>query len=112
MVYAAYLGSCSDFKDLVHQLLGIQRDNDLMLVGEAITLQNLTGLLPSTFSFSPASQTDLQLHLDEYFYSKVLLQQSIHDRTRLLALSYSSGLACACASSDTFPSTWVNNSTC
>ena len=28
MVYAAYLGSCSDFKDIVRQLLGIQRDSD------------------------------------------------------------------------------------
>ena len=92
MVYAAYLGSCSDFKDLV---LGIQRDSDFMLVGEAAAQQNMIGLLPSTFSFSPASQTDLQLHLDEHFYSEVLLQQSIRDRARLLALSDSSGLACA-----------------
>ena len=95
MVYVTYLGSCSDFKDLVRQLLGIQRDSDFMLVGEAKAQQNLIGLLPSSFSFSPASQKDLQLHLDEYFYSEVLLQQSIRDRARLLALSDSSGLACA-----------------
>ena len=66
-----------------------------MLVGEAAAQQNMIGLLPSTFSFSPASQTDLQLHLDEHFYSEVLLQRSIRDRARLLALSYSSGLTCA-----------------
>ena len=80
MVYAAYLGSCSDFKDLIRQLLGIQRDGDFMLVGEATARQNLIGLLPSTFSFSPGSQTYLQLHLDEHFYSEVLLQQNICDR--------------------------------
>ena len=34
MVCAAYLGSCSDFKELVCQVLGIQRDTDFMLVGE------------------------------------------------------------------------------
>ena len=66
-----------------------------MLVGEATAQQNLIALLPSTFSFFPTSQTDLQLHLDEHFYSEVLLQQSIRDRARLLALSDSSGLACA-----------------
>ena len=64
-------------------------------VGEVIAQLNLIGLLPSTFSFSPASQTDLQLHLDEHFYYRILLQQSIHDRAHLLALSDSSGLACA-----------------
>ena len=90
MVYAAYLDNCSDFKDLVRQLLGIRRDSDFMLVGEATAQQNLIGLLPSTFNLSPASQTDLQLHLDEHFYSEVLLQQSIRDRALLLALSDSS----------------------
>ena len=95
MVYAAYLGRCSDFKDLVNQLLGIKRDSDFMLVGEAIAQLNLIGLLPSTFSFSPASQTDMQLHLDEHFYSEALFKQSMLDKDRLLALSDSSGLACA-----------------
>ena len=61
----------------------------------AIAQQNLIDLLPSTFSFSPASQTNLQLHLDEHLYSEVLLQQSVHDRAHFLALSDSSGLACA-----------------
>ena len=95
MTYAAYLGSCSASKHLVCWLLDLSFDGDLMLVGEEMAQQTFINLFTSSFPFASTSQTTLQSAIDDQTYSNILSQYSIRDRVRLLALSDSSGLACA-----------------
>ena len=95
MTYATYLGSCSASKHLVCWLLDLSFDSDLMLVGEEMVQQSFISLFTSSFPFASTSQTTLQSAIDDQTYSNILSQYSIRDRVHLLALSDSSGLACA-----------------
>jgi len=61
IVYAAYLGSCSDFKDLVCRLLGTQSNIDFMLVGEELAQYLLHHKIrPAHWSWS--YQTGFTIH--------------------------------------------------
>ena len=66
-----------------------------MLVGEEMSQKTFVTLFRPSFPFASTSQTTLQSVIDDQTYANVLSQYSIRDRTRLLALSDSSGLACA-----------------
>ena len=97
MKYAAYLGSCSANKELICRLLGLNFDNDFLLVGEEMAQQTFINLFTSSssFPFTSTSQTVMQSTIDDRIYSDLHSQYSIRDRARLLAVSDTSGFAYA-----------------
>ena len=53
MKYAAYLGSCSANKELICRLLGLNFDNDFLLVGEEMAQQTFINKVIPTYVYVP-----------------------------------------------------------